>query len=184
MSKIAFKPNESGTATFTIEAPATNTDRIFELPDEAGKVLTSASNLAGVTGVGKVLQVVRATDSTSRVTTSTSFVDASISVTITPTSATSVVVLVWSFYANTSNVGRTIFAQITDSSDVALSGAEEMRFVVASDILNTSATLFAYASPETTSAVTYKGRFAATGSAITLNNDRNTGQLYAIEVAA
>ena len=45
MSKIAIKGNESGTATFTIEAPATNTDRTFELPDEAGKVLTDASDI-------------------------------------------------------------------------------------------------------------------------------------------
>ena len=45
MSKIAIKGNESGTATFTIEAPATNTDRVFELPDEAGKVLTDASDI-------------------------------------------------------------------------------------------------------------------------------------------
>ena len=41
MSKISLKPALSGTATFTIEAPATNTDRIFELPDEAGKILTN-----------------------------------------------------------------------------------------------------------------------------------------------
>ena len=45
MSKIAIKSAEAGTATFTIEAPATNTDRIFELPDEAGKVLTDASDI-------------------------------------------------------------------------------------------------------------------------------------------
>ena len=45
MSKIALKSAEAGTATFTIEAPATNTDRIFELPDEAGKVLTDASDI-------------------------------------------------------------------------------------------------------------------------------------------
>ena len=45
MSKIAIKGNESGTATFTIEAPATNTDRVLELPDEAGKVLTDVSDI-------------------------------------------------------------------------------------------------------------------------------------------
>ena len=45
MSKIALKSAEAGTATFTIEAPATNTDRIFELPDEAGKVLTDVSDI-------------------------------------------------------------------------------------------------------------------------------------------
>ena len=45
MSKISLKPASSGSATFTIEAPATNTDRIFELPDEAGKVLTDVSDI-------------------------------------------------------------------------------------------------------------------------------------------
>ena len=45
MSKIAFKPNESGTGTFEIQAPATNTNRVLELPDEAGKVLTDVSDI-------------------------------------------------------------------------------------------------------------------------------------------
>ena len=46
MSKIAIKGNDSGSATFTIEAPATSTDRTLTLPDEAGTVLTSASTVA------------------------------------------------------------------------------------------------------------------------------------------
>jgi hypothetical protein len=33
MSKIAFTPNASGTATFTLASPATNTDRTLTLPD-------------------------------------------------------------------------------------------------------------------------------------------------------
>ena len=42
MSKIKLKSDPSGTATFTIESPATNTDRTLVLPDEAGTVaLTS-----------------------------------------------------------------------------------------------------------------------------------------------
>jgi len=51
MSKIAVSGNASGTGTFTIESPATNTDRVLTLPDEAGTVLTSASDVTGVTGV-------------------------------------------------------------------------------------------------------------------------------------
>ena len=51
MSKVAIQGNASGTGTFTIESPATNTDRTLTLPDEAGTVLTSASNLAGLTGI-------------------------------------------------------------------------------------------------------------------------------------
>jgi len=45
MSKIAVSGNASGTGTFTIASPATNTDRVLTLPDEAGTVLTSASSI-------------------------------------------------------------------------------------------------------------------------------------------
>jgi hypothetical protein len=42
MSKIALTPNASGTGTFTIAAPDSNTNRTLTLPDEAGEVLTDA----------------------------------------------------------------------------------------------------------------------------------------------
>lgn len=45
MSLIKVKGNASGTGVFTIESPATNTDRTLTLPDNAGTVLTSASDL-------------------------------------------------------------------------------------------------------------------------------------------
>ena len=47
MSKVAIKGNASGTGTFTLEAPNSNTDRTLTLPDEAGTVLTSASDITG-----------------------------------------------------------------------------------------------------------------------------------------
>jgi len=40
MSSIAVKGADTGTGVFTIESPATNTDRILTLPDEAGTVVT------------------------------------------------------------------------------------------------------------------------------------------------
>ena len=46
MSKIALKGNASGTGTFQIEAPNSNTDRTLVLPDEAGTVLTSGTDVA------------------------------------------------------------------------------------------------------------------------------------------
>ena len=45
MSKISLKPNVNGTADFTIESPDSNTDRTLTLPDEAGTVLTTATDL-------------------------------------------------------------------------------------------------------------------------------------------
>ena len=46
MSRIALSPPASGTATFTLSAPATNTDRTLTLPDSTGTVATAESTLA------------------------------------------------------------------------------------------------------------------------------------------
>ena len=51
MSKVVITGNASGTGDFTIAAPNSNTNRTLTLPDEAGTVLTSVSDLAGLTGV-------------------------------------------------------------------------------------------------------------------------------------
>jgi len=45
MSKISISGNNSGTGTFTIAAPDSDNNRTFDLPDEAGTVLTSATDL-------------------------------------------------------------------------------------------------------------------------------------------
>jgi hypothetical protein len=50
MSKVAIQGNASGTGTFTIAAPNSNTDRTLTLPDEAGTVLTSASDITPNSG--------------------------------------------------------------------------------------------------------------------------------------
>ena len=54
MSKIALTGNASGTGTLTIAAPSTNTDRTLTLPDEAGTVLTSASDVAASALTGDI----------------------------------------------------------------------------------------------------------------------------------
>jgi hypothetical protein len=46
MSKVSITGNASGTGTFTIASPNSNTDRTLTLPDEAGTVLTSASDIS------------------------------------------------------------------------------------------------------------------------------------------
>ena len=135
---------------------------------------------------GKILQVVRATDSTNRSTTSTSFTDASISVTITPTKSNSAVLLLWVAESNSGGTnGEYVRRQITDSSNNAISGAEDALFGSSGNGDRHNAVLIAYATPATTSAVTYKGRFRSNGgSVVSLANSNSTGQMYAIEVAA
>jgi len=153
----------------------------------AGNVLTAAE-MNGLRGAFRILQVVRATDATDRSTTSTSFVDANISVTITPTSATSDILLIWALYGVPSGGANARGEyQITDSSNVAISGAEFTRLGHNS----TSAPIYGdvrvigYDSPATTSATTYKGRFeAASGTTNNITNSANTGQLFALEISA
>ena len=43
MSKISLQPNASGTGTFTLAAPDSNTNRTLTLPDGAGTVLVGSS---------------------------------------------------------------------------------------------------------------------------------------------
>ena len=106
MSRIALSGNLSGTGTFTIASPNSSTDRTVNLPDAGGDmVLTTATQtltnkdivatqLTGTIAAarlpaGSVLQVVQATYSTELLTTSTSYVDTNLSASITPTSASS-----------------------------------------------------------------------------------------------
>ena len=158
-------------------------DPAIEL-DAAGKLW-----LAG----GKVLQIVRATDSTGRSTNSTSFADAGISVTITPQSATSVILL--NYYGMHSPSGPANsdvrnWLSITDSANTPISGAQSMRVglfdIGAAGTASISVAMNAYATPATTSAVTYKLRWKVAQSNVTgyINNDLTTGQMYAIEVSA
>ena len=144
-----------------------------------------------------VLQVVRATDTTLRSTTSTSFVDASISVTITPQKSTSVI-LIMAFFGGESTwlteaTNQRAVYQITDSSNNAISGAEasyfgRLRASAGATVraFNASVVLNAYATPATTSPVTYKLRFRieASGNTASVRNADSTGQMYAIEVSA
>jgi hypothetical protein len=158
---------------------------------DLGDLLDAKLPIAG----GKMLQIVRATDATSRTTTSTTFVDASISVTITPQKSDSAIILIASAGVSSSRAGDTGnygYLRISDSSNNAISGAQEVALGLA-NITGTGdrvsffyVSLFAYATPATTSAVTYKLRFRSEDASTTiqLRNGANTGQLYAIEVSA
>jgi len=172
MSKIALSGNASGTGTFTIESPNSNTDRTRNLPDNSGTVLTSASNLAGVTGVGKVLQVVQGTTNTTVTVATTTYTDTSLTATITPTSATSrILVLVNHAYTQSGANGQWAGVQLLRNSTVIFSpltdstGPYEFGTSLAEGRFGRISINYVD-SPNTTSTLTYKtqGRpYAATG---------------------
>jgi hypothetical protein len=166
MSKVAIKGATTGTGTFTIESPATNTDRTLVLPDNAGTVLTSASNLAGVAGVGKVLQVVNATTSTQVVSSSSTFADTGLTATITPTSATSkILVLANQTGCGKQNTNTSLLLRLLRDSTV-ISNFERLGAYnnASTDNFIGSCSVCFLDSPATTSATTYKTQLASGAS--------------------
>jgi hypothetical protein len=56
MSKIAISGASTGTATFTIESPATSTNRTLTLPDNTGTILTSGTAATSIPGYGNLTE--------------------------------------------------------------------------------------------------------------------------------
>jgi len=142
---------------------------------------------AGVTaGFGKILQVVTATDSTSRNTTSTSYVTASntLSVDITPSATSSkiYVVVTGTMYWNTLN--KRGYATIyRDAGNLA--GADGMMQIFDPDsgILGTMG-MSILDSPSSTSALTYQVYIKAmSGGTVYINEYLTKGSITAFEVA-
>jgi hypothetical protein len=152
--------------------------------------INASAAIAGtkLTGVGKVLQVVVGTDATARSTTSTSFVTASntMSVTITPSSASNKIFLIatGNLYQQTTSkyAIATIFRDSTDlgaSSNKGLtnnySGSSDNGVCLSMSKLD---------SPSTTSAITYQVYFlSSTSGTAYLNENANQGSLTAFEIA-
>lgn len=147
--------------------------------------------------LGKIRQVVRATDTTTRSTTSTSFTDITgMSVTITPQVATSLIyVWVTGFGVTRSATSGSNQSkiQITTSGNTPLSGAEDNRYGWSNFTLaggNTDIyvpiSILGYHAPGSTAAATYKARFCSGISTTTtfLDNATTTGQIIAVEVTA
>ena len=195
MSKVKIEGNASGTGTLTISAPNTDTDRSITLPDGAGEIFVGDITSSDLPA-GSMLQMVRATQNYVSGTSSTSFTDVGLSVTITPQKSDSRILIQSNFFtrvfSNSSNLVIGYF-KITDSSNNALSGAEApragtYRYDYSSGYGNFYAHmhLIGYATPGVTTAVTYKLRFASAdaNSSVNVEGGDNTAQMYAIEVAS
>jgi hypothetical protein len=141
-------------------------------------------------GFGRVLQVVRATDGTGRNTSSTSFIDAGISVTITPQKIDSTIMIISSFFGACAGTvtHKYVSYRITDSGNNPISGAESFNLGqnTPTGDLQVPITLMGWVSTGSLSTETYKLQFKSLLSTTTnyIFNDSSTGQMFAIEVAA
>jgi hypothetical protein len=186
---MTIRLNGSTSGYVEIDAAAVAGAGVLTLPTGTGTLLTAEG--------GKVLQIVRATNTTNMATTSLSFVDVTgMSVTITPQKNTSAILIISTFYGivlRSSGTGCRATYAITDSSNNTLSGGGEYtlgsyRYSYGASALHDGpVTLIGYATPATTSAVTYKLRLKAGESGNEANisgSATSVSQLYAIEVSA
>ncbi len=133
MSKISISGAATGTATFTIESPATNTNRTLTLPDNTGTIITSGTTTgidasALSTGTvaaarlpaGSVLQVVQGTFATQSVSSSAAvWVDTGLTASITPSNASNKILVIASLplrngSTSDTNIRTTIFRSSTN----------------------------------------------------------------------
>ena len=167
MSRVKIEGNASGTGTFTIAAPNSSTDRTLTLPDEAGTVLTSASDIAASQlPAGSVIQVVSTTKTDTFSTTSSSFIDITgLSASITPTSASSKILVRFDLTYGTNGSRMTFWRISRDSTPIGIGDANGSNVQSTSshytggtdgDHNQASVTGEYLDSPNTTSQITYK----------------------------
>ena len=175
MSSIAVTGSASGTGVVSLLAPVTNTDRALTLPDASGTVA-----LQGGAGVGKVLQVVQAIYNTEASTTSNTFADTGLTASITPSSATSKILVIYAlgYLCQDTNLGGIQLlrdATVLQSSIRAVTGSHAS--YLHNEYLD---------SPSTTSSTTYKIQFNknAGNAFLTCWNSQQPSTITLMEIGA
>jgi hypothetical protein len=187
MSQISITGASTGTATFTIESPATSTNRTLTLPDETGTIITTAGVPASSLPAGSVLQVVSAakTDRQSFSLTDNNYQDITgLSVSITPSSASNKIFVQFSIGAyGTNNISDLLFRIDRSGTAIAIgdSGVTYRSALAVRTNANelNSAGHFSYLdSPASTSSLTYKIQIAATGTFTATVNQRVSSNAF------
>jgi len=152
-----------------------------------GKSGDTVNLASGATaGFGKVLQVLTATDSTQRTTSSSSFVTASntLSVSITPSSVSNKVFIVCnSSYGQTGTGEQGIATIYRDSTNLGPSMGL-MNSVSSSGNIQTPGSMSFLDSPNTTSSITYQAYFkTGGGGSLQINKNGTQGTITVFEIA-
>ena len=192
MSLVKISGNASGTGEFTIAAPNSNTNRTLTLPNVTGTFLTSATT----TGfpAGSVIQVVSATYSTATNIASTSYTDTGLTASITPTSASSKILVIVNqsvYNQQNTNAARLFELQllrgattIMDKDFYSYAGTGANGYFET----GLDGTQIILDSPATTSSTTYKtqGRMDSTASSTVLVFQGGSGEstMTLMEIAA
>jgi hypothetical protein len=193
MSKVRLYGDTSGYVD--LKAPDVANDVTITLPNESGPFATETYVDAAISNipapVQKIVQIVRVTDTVRRTTAApASYVDAGISVSITPTSTDNHVIVMWTVRAQHSAGGTwnpVAFLRVLKNG-VPIQGFEEARYdasQLSNGVGHYPMTIIGYDIPNTTSSVTYNTQFSASNGGTrfaAIENDLLTGALWAIEI--
>ena len=136
-------------------------------------------------GGGKVLQVINATTTTSTAVSTSSYIDSTLTATITPTLATSQILVIFNQHLSKAND--------IEGGLKLLRGATEILAYATGNLLYTSSGLTLRGvpasatyldSPATTSATTYKTQINATGSSLTAQLGNASSTITLLEIGA
>ena len=177
MSKVTIAGDANGTGVFTIAAPNGNTNRTLTLPDEAGTVLTTAGVPSSAMPAGSVLQVVSVTKTDTETKSNSTYEDVSgLSASITPTSASSKILVLVTAMINPADSRGSQWKVVRDTTDIAVNTASNPStggYYPSGTQSGTWAgtSLNHLDSPATTSAVTYKiqARMSSSGGVYGIN---------------
>jgi hypothetical protein len=182
MSALVIAGDTSG--TITIEAPAVAGTNTITLPASTGTVLTTTSPKAG-----NVIQVVNATYGLGISTTSATYIDTGLTASITPSSATSKILIVVNMAdvgkyggTTTGGYGKT---NIVRNSTQLIEFSKQFGYTGTTDTISVGSVSSSYLdSPATTSSTTYKIQYALIGSGtIEINASTSTSTITLMEIA-
>lgn len=189
MSLVAISGNASGTGTLTIAAPNTNSNYTLTLPTNTGTFITTSSTgqviPRAALPAGSVLQVVNATYSTVTTNSTTTYADTGLTATITPTSATSkILVLVNQSGVNSDTINSGTSVQLLRTSTSLVVFASFYGFGVSGACMGASVCYLD--SPATTSATTYKTQFRRGGGSgvAYIQDNSSTSTITLMEISA
>ena len=170
--------------------PSDNTVSLAKLTATGTKDATTflrGDNSFAEAGGGKVLQVLTATDSTQRTTTSTSFVTASntLSVDITPSAASSkVLIMISTVIGNNTEEAQAISTIYRDSTNLGDSTKGMLDTYHFGGTTRQSASLIFLDSPSSTSQLTYQLYVRGTGGTTEINYNGGKGSIIVMEIGA
>ena len=162
--------------------------KVDQIQDSGGNNLVTSNGSGVITsaGFGKIGQVVSATDSTQRTTTSTSYVTASNTLTanITPTSTSSKILVMLSTTGFNSGNNYTYYTIYRDSTNVASNSNQNELSAIHGDSGTTIVPLNIsfLDSPSSTSQITYQAYMKVAANTGYFNVNGNTGSIILMEV--